>query len=156
MRIPRTRKGRGVVATLGALGLGVLLAQCGCPSWGCADVVRVTFDPPLTLPVAYRVDVEWDGGSQHCEVDLGQSGPTAPTPVCYGPMLGLSEGESGWQIDYVETNSGRPDSVTITVSADGVETQQIIEDLSYQEYTEDACGQACSEALAMFGPALDP
>ncbi len=120
-------------SSLATCGLLLLLlmttaAACGddrkCTLIGCNTGVEVTFDPPLTTPGTYAVEVEIDGVITHCHATLplgpeGTDGCDAQAVVLY--RSGSALPAAAHSLPGMHLPSTTATSVSVRIQRDGVE-----------------------------------
>jgi hypothetical protein len=122
-----------------ALLLLATLASCGsdqraCTLIGCNSGIEITFDPPLTAPGTYTVDVEIDGVLTRCEAALpfraeGVDGCHSMDALLF--LSGTALPSSGQSLPGMHLQATSASAVRIVIKRDSTEVANATSSPSY-------------------------
>lgn len=144
----------------------------GCTERACSDSVRLAFDPPLTAPGRYSIELRpkvetIDGWKISCEVTLPWDGVENPCddhgtrlePNCPGATEESADAQtfdcsSNTGVSAVTITFEAPRSVEVLVKRDGNELVRTRVEPSYESYYPN--GPACDDMVCSQASAIVP
>ncbi len=135
------------VRTAGLMLVALATVHCGCPASDCRDFSMVAFEPALSVPALYHVELTSGAVTAECDVDLRDA---EPTPNCAGLMkVNTGQGDEGPWLEGVELENGREAMVHVVVTSDEAFMLERDVELEWERAGDDGCDTACWRAQSV-------